>query len=385
MLRALLRSLATLGRQRHRREEGPQPDFDLDGAVVMAYVTPQSLRVTPNVKATSSTASARLRLIIPAREMARHLPVWILSHDDLLRRVSPEAIQKARAVVISKLPSPVVLGQPGLVSELLSWVKRQAKSIPLFADVADDFSQYPDPDPRVRKALLQYQMALTRHCHLVATCRSLRAALEPTAPHGVTVIEDPYESDEQPIVFEPADPIRLCWFGVAGPPTLQPLKRALFDICRAFPMRRFRLECVTGEHSKPLIADLHSEMSARHTAFEVVHTPWSLAATASAIARCDLVLLPQDTTSGWGKVKSHNRLVEAIRGGRLALASPIPSYIELSEFAWVGDDFGEGLAWALAHPNDVRQKLRAGQAYVADFFSPKLIGQKWLSLVSQSA
>jgi hypothetical protein len=96
-----------------------------------------------------------------------------------------------------------------------------------------------------------------------------------------------------------------------------------------------------------------------------------------AIARSDFVVLPQEHGTPWGRVKSHNRLVETIRGGRLAIASPIPSYLELADYAWVGEPLGAGLRWALQHPDDATRRVVRGQAYVAERFSPEAIGAKW--------
>jgi glycosyltransferase involved in cell wall biosynthesis len=112
---------------------------------------------------------------------------------------------------------------------------------------------------------------------------------------------------------------------------------------------------------------------------------WSPEATWQAIGDCDLVVLPQDHRSPWGVVKSHNRLVEAIRGGRVAVASPIPSYRELADYAWVGEDLGEGVAWALANPREAVARVARGQDYIQQRFAPELIGRKWLQVLGVDA
>lgn len=88
------------------------------------------------------------------------------------------------------------------------------------------------------------------------------------------------------------------------------------------------------------------------------------------------MLLPQ-ADDAWGRVKSHNRLVESIRSGRFALASPIPSYVELQDFAWVGADLAEGLDWALGQPQDAAARLAAGQSAIESRFSPAVVGARW--------
>jgi len=78
--------------------------------------------------------------------------------------------------------------------------------------------------------------------------------------------------------------------------------------------------------------------------------------------------------SEWGRVKSHNRMVEALRGGRFPIVSSIPSYQELAHVAWVGEDLAAGVEWAINHPDEVVNRISAGQALVEERFSPRLIG-----------
>jgi hypothetical protein len=77
------------------------------------------------------------------------------------------------------------------------------------------------------------------------------------------------------------------------------------------------------------------------------------------LAECDAVLLPSFPARA-KLVKGHGRLVQAIHAGRLALAYPLPQYEELADFCWCGEDLGAGLAWALAHPAEVLERIRAG-------------------------
>ena len=110
-------------------------------------------------------------------------------------------------------------------------------------------------------------------------------------------------------------------------------------------------------------------------------TAWSPEATEAALARCDLVVIPHETRAAWSKGKSHNRLVTAIRAGRFAIASPIPTYLELAAHAWIGADLAAGLGWALAHPEDAAERLRAGQRVVEERFSPEAVGRKWAAML----
>lgn len=66
----------------------------------------------------------------------------------------------------------------------------------------------------------------------------------------------------------------------------------------------------------------------------------------------------------------------------MAVASPIPSYLELADHAWVGEDLGAGVEWALANPEAVVTRIQSGQAHVASRFAPERIVAKWERLLA---
>jgi hypothetical protein len=129
------------------------------------------------------------------------------------------------------------------------------------------------------------------------------------------------------------------------------------------------------------VESMGSALSEAAPHFTLRHTPWSLSSVTSALKRADLVLLPQDHQSDWGRVKSHNRLVETIRAGRFAIASAIPSYLELSSYAWVGNDLASGVEWALRHRDEALLRIARGQDYVADRFAPARIASHWAQVL----
>jgi glycosyltransferase involved in cell wall biosynthesis len=100
---------------------------------------------------------------------------------------------------------------------------------------------------------------------------------------------------------------------------------------------------------------------------------------AAELAAADIVLLPQETDTEWGRAKSHNRAVETLRAGRFAVASPIPAYLELAEFFWVGEDIAAGVNWALDHPGEAEARITDGQKYVAQRFAPDAIARRWIA------
>ena len=66
------------------------------------------------------------------------------------------------------------------------------------------------------------------------------------------------------------------------------------------------------------------------------------------------------------------------------MVQPLPAYKEFEKLAWVGEDLAAGMAWALAHPHDVRERIEAGQAYIENYHSPAAIAAQWESAFGQA-
>jgi hypothetical protein len=246
----------------------------------------------------------------------------------------------------------------------------------VFADLSDDYAALAEAFRA--PFLAEYQRRLAELCTLIVPCRALRDAVAPLARRGVEVVEDPYETAAaQPVRTRSNGTLALCWFGNLGTPNAQGLRQALIALARDAGEIRCRLELVAGEQAREMGMEIAAAVETERPTWSVGYTAWSPAAVAVAIARSDFVVLPQAHETPWGRVKSHNRLVETIRGGRLAIASPIPSYVELADYAWVGEPLAPGLRWALEHPEDVTMRVVSGQAYVAERFSPEAIGREW--------
>lgn len=90
-------------------------------------------------------------------------------------------------------------------------------------------------------------------------------------------------------------------------------------------------------------------------------------------------MLQPENLNEKGRVKSANRLLETLRAGRIAVAHPLPSYLELKDFAWTGDRLEDGIRSVLENPAAALQRAREGQRYVAEKFSPRSIAERWLA------
>ena len=318
----------------------------------------------------------RLRVGIPARELARRIPVCLVPVDYVHTDPALAELGKVCAIVVSKLPVSFFAGASARSAALLDWIESTAATRRVLVDFCDDLAAAADMYGLT--ALREVQRRLLRACEATVPTAALRDRLLADARHGVTVIEDPYESPHAAVPrFAPDATLRLVWFGVFGPPLRDFLETAFTGIARRLAPRPIELAFVTHTSQASLVADIAQAIAAVHPHFRVRFAAWSLEASAREIDAADLVVLPQDAASRWGSVKSHNRLVESIRAGRFAVASPVPAYRELAAYGCIDDDLASGVEWALANPDDVLKRITAGQAYVAERFSPARIAAQW--------
>lgn len=348
----------------------------------VAFVGVLSTRsqVHPQDQIYSDLASARLRVIIPARELARRFPVWLVPIAEFIERPRLEHLGRPHAIVIGKLSSAEVVAKQGQLRQLISALRKGDSQGRLFADLSDDYAAL--AKAWGKPFLREYQRGLGRACEFIVATEALASSVRRDARRGLHVIEDPFESAEaRPVRAWSAGPVRLAWFGALGTVNLALIERGLEELATAFPDLPILVELVAPSVARQTVQAIAARLASAYARFSVSFTAWSLAATDAAIERADFVWLPQEHHAAWGRVKSHNRLVSAIRGGRLAIASPIPSYQELAPYAWVGEPLSEGVRWALGNPQEAVQRVREGQRYVEQRFSPDRIGRRWVEVL----
>ena len=95
------------------------------------------------------------------------------------------------------------------------------------------------------------------------------------------------------------------------------------------------------------------------------------------ISRAHIALIPSDPHDPLKAGVSHNRVVDAIRGGCITIASPMESYKELSSIAILGDNMGQLLSCAIKNYNYYADKLKTKSELAVIKFSPENNRTKW--------
>lgn len=187
--------------------------------------------------------------------------------------------------------------------------------------------------------------AMIKHCDIL-TCstQAMRELIFQETSRDATVIDDPYEfPEEEPVIKKPG---RTMWFG-----------------------HRSNLSSLNGYKVDDCVSNAHGCM------------PWSMENMTMAFDRNQIVLIPHSDERK-NAVKSTNRVVESIRMGKWVSASPIRSYEQFSNYANIGD-VKAGIETYNDLPDDVLiGRIKAGQDYIRERFSPKTIAEQWLKALS---
>ena len=324
----------------------------------------------------SPVASVRLRCLVPAAGLrALGHETGLVSLADIARPGIAERLRDPAIRIVLGKPTPGTFARhSGICTAALDALERLAAVRPIHADVCDLMAADEGPAGRHR------ELVVSRFVPIVPS-RWLSDHYRPICHHPPLVVEDPAETEETARPrFDPGPELRFVWFGTWGPGTARLLARTLDGIRLAD--RRLALTVVTQTEAAGEVARLADAMVDRvEGSWRITHRDWSLPAVAAAMADADFVLLPQPAGDPRADAKSHNRLVEAIRQGRFALAAPIPAYRELDCCAWVGEA-SEGVRWALANPVGALARIAAGQAEVARRFAPAAVARRWATALA---
>ena len=138
--------------------------------------------------------------------------------------------------------------------------------------------------------------------------------------------------------------LELLWFGTSR--NIVYLVPHLSEIAALAVDRPFRVTLVCHENT---VARQLCEAAAEQDEglFKIRFEEWTPQGQARALDAADIVLIPGDLSKD-SALKSPNRLINTIAAGRLAVASPIPSYLPFADFALIRDRMADGIRDALA-------------------------------------
>ncbi len=314
----------------------------------------------------STLASTRYRVIIPAKAMASYGVTSKILHIEMKTTEDTfdwEYIADLDLLVISKSFNPLT---ERVAAHFRQWGR------PVVVDLCDD--HFDAEDGAHHRRLLELADVV-----IANTLWMARRIYEETGREAV-VIPDPYEGERQSPRFRPQPGrLRLLWFGSDTQiTTITEFLPRLREELRPH-LQRLEVELVTNERE-----DLEAWVEGYnqfHAPYMPLHyTPWDLGVTEAALARADAVVIPSRNEPKFF-AKSANRLVLSLWNGRFASTWPLPEYRQFASWTHIGEDIVEGLLWALDHAQEVETAIAAAQDYIALHFSPERIGTLWYEVL----
>lgn len=223
-------------------------------------------------------------------------------------------------------------------------------------DICDDHFEHPERGAAVRNLAAVADV-------LTVPTEVMRDIVWDQLGRDARVVEDPYEYPEVAPRFAPQGEPRLMWYG-----HINNLK-ALVSVWPS--LDGCRIAMVTDTETM------------RKAGIPLTVVDWSRENMVRVFNETDMVILPVELHKPRKLAKSTNRMVEAIRQGRFVVASPLPAYQQFAEWMWLGD-IREGVDWAVAHPDEVLDRIKKAQDYVREKFSPDTIANKWLEVFNET-
>ncbi len=318
--------------------------------------------------ARSHVAGVRYRAIIPARELAaRGHRAAVVGLDATCVDSVHGQIDDSDVVVFRRNYEA-----PQLIEQLLeASVARGANTV---FDLSDD-RLHGHVGPHLRRMI---ELAGT----VVTTSAALQQKVKQESGKEAVVISDPFEGSRGQARWSPGGGrLKALWFG--HPVNLDSLTQSLPVLLQAGKKTPMDLRIVTQRVEG--IERECKDFNARHRHHLALRfAAWSGQETWNSLAATDFVVIPSLGDHPRFLAKSPNRIIESLWAGRFVVAHPIPSYMEFSDWAWIGADIAEGIAWMADNPSLIAARIQSAQDYIAETYSPKHIASEWEKVLEKA-
>jgi len=320
-----------------------------------AFVTPAPIfRAGDAVSSPSAVARARtLSPVFALNALGYEAAAFSLSAADA---ALPAILRRAKVVVLGEAGAATAPRYRPLLAELADRAVLDIVRIPAAADL---------PAAAALSAASEHVADRLRAFHIPDACAG--PAFAPSAARAPRASRILRWLGERAGLAPEALRIRLLWSGEEeeDADAIAHAYPALEKLGQRMPLL-LRCVCLQG----PALESAADRLIEKDPdALRIALEAWSPPAMSAALAACNLVLLP-----------SAAGLLGAIYAGRFAIAQPSPYYGPLADFAWIGEDVAEGIAWALAHPEEVLHRIARGQEYVNRVHAPEIVARAWIQL-----
>ena len=347
----------------------------------LAYVIDAQGDVTDKLSNPSklgSVASARMQLL-PAIKAAKKLgfDYEILSlHAS--RPEDLELIKKSQITLIGKLSAnsielvrDMVLANTAAITRL----KRLGSKIVL--QYCDNAFHREDRISELYKDIFQ----LTDY--IIYPSKALQDITRKYVQNGTKtyVITDPWQltQSHNPREIDP-NAIKIIWYG--SNKNIIYLQNQLQNlITNSSPIYKYELTILTAYYALEKIKTTIVNLKASRSKWSFRLVPWNIKLQPTQleheIRNAHIAIIPSDPTDPLKAGVSHNRIVDACRGGCVAIASPMRSYEELSDITLLGDNMARLLNEAISNDPHYCQNLINKREELLKKFDPEVNELSW--------
>lgn len=308
---------------------------------------------------TSNLASARYRVIIPAKALAAkdYQHTFFATPNEFNLIDIKSTLDKQDVIIFSK--------SFNAKNEKIASYAKQNK-IKIIFDICDNHFESP-------KFSQHYKNMVNLADKIVVNTPIMAEIVKQYTNRDSFVIPDPYEFQQGQPRFKPQSTgLNLLWFGShTNLDSLQAMIPTLVPLSQQIPLK---LHIVTAANMG--VEQACQQFNTQLPHFKLFFSEWSLMTTQKAVQNADIVLIPS-LPNARKAVKSPNRLIESLWSGRFVVAHPLPSYQEFAQWTWINEDLPSGIIWGLQNPKKIVHNIKVAQEHIMQHFSAEKVGEMW--------
>ena len=219
--------------------------------------------------------------------------------------------------------------------------------------------------------------------HIVYPSEALRNITDKYVQIGTRthVITDPWQlsRSHDPRKIE-TDTIKIIWYG--SNKNIIYLQNELQNLINeSSTAYKYELTVLTAHYALEEIKKTISTLKASGSKWSFRLVPWRIKSQPNQleneITNAHIAVIPSDPTDPLKAGVSHNRIVDACRGGCVAIASPMQSYKDLSDIILLGDNMAGLLNKAISNYPKYCQNLTNKREELLKKFDPKINAVSW--------
>ena len=225
-----------------------------------------------------------------------------------------------------------------------------------------------------------YRDILAQSEKIICPTQGLSDSLSRDGNWSVETVEDPCIDTRYGYKqINPDSTINILWYGNVM--NLNPLLKKLPYLLRLKSDRRFSLDILTGRLTARKEIQINQAKKHMSSSWEVTCQQWTYEKHLAKLRKAHFTLLPCEQDEH-RKYAGHNRLLDAISGGTVPIASPIPSYKDLKEVAVLSDHLVGSFVESLESYNDISKNFEKRREKNLSTYSLEFTISKYQNLFS---